>query len=180
MSGNRGPEKPYVSPSKTGESRRLTDIGGKSGHHAVIIGQARGAGYLGDMQGFALPFALVVIAAMVSALRILLGPEFPLPLTLIGGIAALLSVTFGVFLSFVKARESESVNYIDTAKLKRVSIYLHVVETLFLVIWLNWLTSTMSVSGAVTGLTILTLVISALTLRIWRGRITRRRQLWER
>ena len=41
-------------------------IGGRSGHHAVIIGQVRGAGYLGDMQGFALPLALLMIAAIAK------------------------------------------------------------------------------------------------------------------
>ena len=80
--------RPHIRTSAPNESRRLTDIGGKSGHHAVIVGQTRGAGYLGDMQGFALPFVLFMIVVFVSVMRIWIGGEFPTALIVIGGVSA--------------------------------------------------------------------------------------------
>ena len=159
------------------ESNRLTDIGGKSGHHAVIIGQTRGAGYLGDMQGFALPFALTVI---VSVFRIWLGPDFPFALSMIGGGSALLAIGFGVFLSVVTTRNAAAVDYIDQAKVKRASIYLHISELVLLIVWLNWLTAAITVSGAISAPLILAAATANMPFRIRRARLTRRWQLWER
>ena len=180
MTGGQQPRKPYVRPSNAGESKRLTDIGGRSGHHAVIIGNARGVGYLGDMQGFALPFALTVIAVIVSVFRIWLGPDFPFALSMIGGASALLAIGFGVFLSVVITRNAAVVDYIDQAKVKRASIYLHISELVLLIVWLNWLTAAIAVSGAISAPLILAAATANMLFRIRRARLTRRRQLWER
>ena len=180
MNDPRENQKPHIRSTPGNESRRLTDIGGKSGHHAVIVAQTRGAGYLGDMQGFALPFALFMIAVFVSVMRIWIGPEFPAALTIIGGISAFLALAFAIFLSYLIVRNAADIDYIDAAKVKRVSIYLHVAETLLLVVWLNWLTSVTDLSGAISGPIFLVLATSVISLRIARRNQTRRRHLWER
>ncbi len=170
--------RPHVRPTIANESRRLTDIGGKSGHHAVIVGQTRGAGYLGDMQGFALPFALLMITVFVSVMRIWIGAEFPIALVVIGGISALATLGFGIFLSYLFVRNAAEVDYIDTTKVKRVSVYLHIAEALLIIVWFNWLTTLIDLSGAISGPIFLMFAISVIALRVIRQ--TRRRHLWER
>ncbi len=172
--------RPHIRPTTANESRRLTDIGGKSGHHAVIVGQTRGAGYLGDMQGFALPFALFMIVVFVSVMRIWIGGEFPTALIIIGGVAAVGNLGFGIFLSYLFVRNAAGVDYIDAAKVKRVSTYLHVAEAMLVIVWFNWLTSIIELSGTITGPIFMTLFLAIAALRVIRRRQTRRRQLWER
>lgn len=174
------PSRPHIRQPAANESRRLTDIGGKSGHHAVIVGQTRGAGYLGDMQGFALPFALLMIAVFVSVMRIWIGAEFPIALVAIGAISALATLGFGIFLSYLIVRNAAEVDYIDATKVKRISTYLHTTESLLTIMWFNWLTTLIDLSGAITGPIFLMLAITVITLRVIRRRQTRRRHLWER
>ena len=174
------PSRPHIRQSAANESRRLTDIGGKSGHHAVIVGQTRGAGYLGDMQGFALPFALLMITVFVSVMRIWIGVEFPIALVVIGGISALATLGFGIFLSYLFFRNAAEVDYIDATKVKRVSVYLHIAEALLIMMWFNWLTTLIYLSGAITGPLFLVIAITVITLRVIRRRQTRRGHLWER
>ena len=171
---------PHIRTSAPNESRRLTDIGGKSGHHAVIVGQTRGAGYLGDMQGFALPFALFMIVAFVSVMRIWIGGEFPAALIIIGGVAALGALSFGIFLSYLFVRNASDVDYIDATKVKRVSTCLHIAEAMLVIVWFNWLTSIIELSGTISGPIFMTLALAVVALRVMRRRQTRRRQLWER
>ncbi len=172
--------RPHIRTSAPNESRRLTDIGGKSGHHAVIVGQTRGAGYLGDMQGFALPFALFMIVVFVSVMRIWIGGEFPTALIIIGGVSAVGNLGFGIFLSYLFVRNAAEVDYIDAAKVKRVSVYLHIAEALLVIVWFNWLTSLVPITGAISGPIFIALTIAAITFRVIRRRQTRRRHLWER
>lgn len=146
----------------------------------MIIGQTRGAGYLGDMQGFALPFALLMITVFVSVMRIWIGAEFPIALVIIGGISALATLGFGIFLSYLFVRNATEVDYIDAIKVKRISTYLHTAEALLIIVWFNWLTSLIPVTGAISGPIFITLAIAVITLRIIRRRQTRRRHLWER
>ena len=180
MSTDQEPQRSYVRPTTPNESRRLTDIGGKSGHHAVIISQTRGTGYLGDMQGFALPFALSMITVFVSVMRIWIGADFPNPLVIIGGISTFATLGFGIFLSYLIVRNAAAVNYINAAQVKRVSIYLHIVEFSLIIVWLNWITTLIHLSGAITGPIFLILAVSVIALRVIRRRQTRRRHLWER
>ena len=63
---------------------------------------------------------------------------------------------------------------------KRVSTYLHIAEALLLVLWLNWLTTLVEVSGAVSGPVFLVVAAIIVFLRVKRRRQTRMRQLWER
>ena len=93
------------------------------------------------MQGFALPFALFMIVVFVSVMRIWIGGEFPAALIVIGVVASLGALSFGVFLSYLFVRNAAGVDYIDAAKVKRVSTYLHVAEGLLVIVWFNWLTS---------------------------------------
>ena len=136
-------------------------------------------GYLGDMQGFALPFALTVIAVIVSVFRIWLGPDFPFALSMNPGGSALLAIGFGVFLSVVMTRNAAAVDYIEQAKVKRASIYLQISELVLLIVWLNWLTAAIAVSGAISAPLILAAATANMLFRR-RARLTRRRQLWER
>ncbi len=180
MPNGRQSQRSYVRPSKPNESRRLTDIGGKSGHHAVIVAQTRGRGYLGDMQGFALPFALMMTAVFVTVMRIFIGAPFPTALIIIGTIAAVGALGFGIFLSYLFVHNADEVDYIEAAKVKRVSIYLHIAEALLLAIWLNWLTTLVDLTGALSGPAFVIAATTVIVLRIIRRRLTRRRQLWER
>ena len=132
------------------------------------------------MQGFALPFALTMIAVFVSVFRIWMGPDFPVPLSVIGGVSAMLALAFGVFLSVVNIRNAAVVDYIEQAKVKRASIYLHISELVLLIVWLNWLTAAIAVSGAISAPLILAAATANMLFRIRRARLTRRRQLWER
>ena len=172
--------RPHIRTSAPNESRRLTDIGGKSGHHAVIIGQTRGAGYLGDMQGFALPFALFMIVVFVSVMRIWIDGEFPTALIVIGAVAAIGALSFGIFLSYLFVRNAADVDYIDATKVKRISTYLHIAEAMLIIVWFNWLTSLIPITGAISGPIFIILSLAVITLRVIRRRQTRRRQLWER
>ena len=180
LSTDQQPPRSYVRPTTPNESRRLTDIGGKSGHHAVIVGQTRGAGYLGDMQGFALPFALLMIAVFVSVMRIWIGADFPIALVVIGGISAFATLGFGIFLSYLFVRNAAEVDYIDANTVKRISTYLHIAEAMLVIVWFNWLTSLIPITGAISGPVFTALAIAVITLRVIRRRQTRRRHLWER
>ena len=146
----------------------------------MIVGQTRGAGYLGDMQGFALPFALLMITVFVSVMRIWIGADFPIPLVVIGAISALATLGFGIFLSYLFVRNAADVDYIDANKVKRTSTYLHIAESTLVIVWFNWLTSLIPITGAISGPIFITLAIAVITLRIIRRRQTRRRHLWER
>ena len=146
----------------------------------MIVGQTRGAGYLGDMQGFALPFTLLMIAVFVSVMRIWIGAEFPIALVVIGGISALATLGFGIFLSYLFVRNAAEVDYIDANKVKRISTYLHIAEALLILVWFNWITTLVDLSGAISGPLLLVLAITVITLRVIRRRQTRSRHLWER
>ena len=180
MNNSRENQRPHIRPTPGNESRRLTDIGGKSGHHAVIVAQTRGAGYLGDMQGFALPLIFVMIVLMVSVFRIFLPDPFPLPLAVIGLLAAISALASSVFLSYLGLRRARTVDYIDVPRLKRTSMFLHMVEAALIVVWLNWLIEIVAVTGGISGPIFLIALFMIIALRIRRGRLTRRRQLWER
>ena len=132
------------------------------------------------MQGFALPFALLMIAMFVSVMRIWIGVDFPMPLVIIGGISALATLGFGIFLSYLIVRNAAAVDYIDAAKVRQVSIYSHIIEFFLIVVWFNWITTAIAISGAISGPIFLALAVSAITLRIIRRNHTRRRHLWER
>lgn len=132
------------------------------------------------MQGFALPFVMVMIAVFVSVMRIWLGTDFPLPLTIAGAISACAALGFGIFLSSLIVRNARDADYIDAAKVKRVSTYLHIAEAMIFVVWLNWLTNLIPVTGAVSGPIFLLLIAAVIIFRAVRRRQTRRRQLWER
>ena len=160
--------------------RRLTDIREASGRHAVEVGQGTGGGYLTDMQGFALPLIFVMIVLMVSAFKLFLPDPFPSPLAVIGLLAALGTLGSGVFLSYLRLRSARTVDYIDVPRLKRTSMILHLVEAVLIVVWLNWLIETIAVTGSISGPIFLIALIMIIALRIRRGRLTRRRQLWER
>lgn len=82
----------------------------------MIVGQTRGRGYLGDMQGFALPFALVMTAVFVTVMRIFIGTPFPTALIIIGTIAAIGALGFGIFLSYLFVQNADEVDYVDAAK----------------------------------------------------------------
>ena len=146
----------------------------------MIVGQTRGAGYLGDMQGFALPFTLLMIAVFVSVMRIWIGAEFPIALVVIGGISALTTLGFGIFLSYLYVRNATEVDYIDATRVKRLSTYLHIAEALLIIVWFNWITTMVDLSGAISGPLFLVLAITVITLRVIRRHQTRRRHLWER
>lgn len=64
--------------------------------------------------------------------------------------------------------------------MKRVSIYLHIAEALLLAVWLNWLTSLVDLTGAISGPAFVVAATAVIALRIARRRMTRQRQLWER
>ena len=174
------PQRPYVRPDPGRQTRRVSDIRESSGRHAAEVSAASGGGYLSDMQVFALPFALVVVMGMVSAFRIWIGPDFPLPLFVIGAVCALSTLGFGIFVSFTISRKSESLDYVDAPKVNRVSTAIHVVEAMVIVVWLNWLATIIDLSGAISGPAFVSLIVADLVLRITRARLTRRRQLWER
>ena len=180
MSTDQKPHRPHVRPSTGQHPRRITDIRESSGRHAVEVGQVTGSGYLTDMQGFALPLIFVMIVLMVSGFRILLPEPFPMPLALIGIFAAVGALGSSAFLTYLGLQRARTVDYIDVQKLKRVSIYLHVAEFVLIVAWFNWLIEIIAVSGAVSGPLILSTLVAIIVLRIRRGRLTRRRQLWER
>ena len=146
----------------------------------MIVGQTRGPGYLGDMQGFALPFALLMIAMFVSVMRIWIGVDFPMPLVIIGGFSALATLGFGIFLSYLIVRNAAAVDYIDAAKVRQVSIYSHIIEFFLIVVWFNWIMTFIDLSGSISGPIFLVLAASLITLRVIRRRQTRRRHLWER
>ncbi len=180
MNSGQQNRRSYVPSSSPGESKRLTDIESKSGHHAVIIGQARGGGYLTDMQGFALPLVFFMIVLMVTAFRIFLPDPFPSPLAVIGLLAAIGALGSGVFLSYLGLRTAQTVDYVDVPRLKRTSMLIHIFEVVLIVAWLNWLIKIVAVGGSISGPVFLVTLIVIIALRIRRGRLTRRRQLWER
>ena len=132
------------------------------------------------MQGFALPFTLLMIAVFVSVMRIWIGAEFPIALVVIGGISALATLGFGIFLSYLFVRNAAEVDYIDAKKVKRISTYLHIAEALLIIVWFNWLTTLVDLSGAISGPLFLVLALTVITLRVPRRHQTRRRHLWER
>lgn len=132
------------------------------------------------MQGFALPLIFVMIVLLVTAFKILLPDPFPFPLAVIGLFSGLGAIGTTIFLSFLGVRRAQSVDYIDVSKLKRCSIYLHISEFVLTVAWLNWLIDIVPGSGSITGPIAFLAIIAILVLRIRRGRLTRRRQLWER
>ena len=178
MNSNR--QRPHIRPPRAQHQRRVTDIRETSGRHAAEVSQTTGGGYLTDMQGFALPLIFVMVVLMVTAFKILLPEPFPFPLALIGLISAFGALGNGIFLSHLSIRRAQSVDYIDVPKLKRTSIYLHLAELVLIVVWLNWLIDIVAGIGSITGVIAMLTVISILVLRIRRGRLTRRRQLWER
>ena len=180
MNTDQNPQKPYVRPSTSQHSRRLTDIRESSGRHAVEVAQTTGGGYLTDMQGFALPLIFVMIVLMVTAFKFLLPDPFPPPLAVIGFIAAIGTLGTGVFLSYHGLRRAQAVDYINIPSLKRTSMALHIVETLLILVWLNWLIEIIAIPNAVSAPILLIPLITIIALRVRRGRLTRRRQLWER
>ena len=131
------------------------------------------------MQGFALPLIFVMIVLMVTVFKIFLPDPFPPPLAVIGLLAALGALGSGVFLSYLGLRNAQTVDYIDVPKLKRTSMFLHIVEAVLIVVWLNWLTETIAVPGSISGTMFFASLILVIALRIRRGRLTRRKQLWE-
>ena len=167
-------------PSTGQHPRRLTDIREASGRHAVEVGETTGGGYLTDIQGFALPLIFMTIVLMVTAFRIFLPDPFPFALAVIGLVAAIGALGSGVFLSYLALSRARTVDYIDVPKLKRTSVFLHIVEAVLIVAWLNWLIEIIAVTGAISGPIFLIALIMIIALRIRRGRLTRRRQLWER
>ena len=179
MNGNRQ-HRPHVKPTTQTNPRRLTDIREASGRHAVEVGQVTGGGYLTDMQGFALPLIFVMIVLMVTAFKIFLPDPFPPPLAVIGLLAALGALGSGVFLSYLGIRNAQTVDYIDVPRLKRTSMFLHIVEAVLIVVWLNWLIEIVAMTGSISGSMFFASLILVIALRIRRGRLTRRKQLWER
>jgi len=180
LSAEQQPQKPHVRLSTGQHPRRLTDIREASGRHAVEVGQVTGGGYLTDMQGFALPLIFVMIVLMVTAFKFLLPDPFPAPLAVIGLLAAIGALGSGVFLSYLGLRSAQTVDYIDVPRLKRTSMLLHIVEAVLIVVWLNWLIDTIAVTGSISGPIFLIALIMIIAFRIRRGRLTRRKQLWER
>lgn len=180
MNSNRQPQRPHVRPPRAQHQRRVTDIRESSGRHAAEVSQTTGGGYLTDMQGFALPLIFVMIVLMVTAFKFLLPEPFPFPLALIGLISAFGALGSGIFLTYLSVRRAQSVDYIDAPKLRRTSIYLHFAEAVLIIVWLNWLVEIVTGIGSITGPIALLTAISIIALRIRRGRLTRRRQLWER
>ena len=179
MNGNRQ-QRPHVKPTTQTYPRRVTTIREASGRHAAEVSQTTGGGYLTDMQGFALPLIFVMIVLMVTVFKIFLPDPFPTPLAVIGLLAAIGALGSGVFLSYLGLRSAQTVDYIDVSRLKRTSMFLHIVEAVLIVVWLNWLIETIAVTGAISGPIFLIALIMIIALRIRRGRLTRRRQLWER
>ena len=175
MSSNR----PHIKPTRSSEPRRLTDISEASGRHAVEVGETTGGGYLTDMQGFALPLVFVMIALMVTAFKFLVPDPFPFARAMIGLIGSIGALGSGVFLSYLGLRNAQTVDYIDVPKLQRTSMFLHIVEAVLIVVWLNWLIEIVAVTGSISGPILLIALIMIIALRIRRGRLTRRRQLWE-
>lgn len=180
MNSNRQPQRPHVRPPQAQHQRRVTDIRETSGRHAAEVSQTAGGGYLTDMQGFALPLIFVMIVLMVTAFKILLSEPFPPPLAIFGLIGAIGALGSGVFLSYLGLRRAQTVDYIDVMKLKRTSVAMHIVELVLIVVWLNWLTNAITLTGAISAPVFLATLVLALALRIRRGRLTRRRHLWER
>ena len=132
------------------------------------------------MQGFALPLIFVMIVLMVTVFKIFLPDPFPPPLAVIGLLAAIGALGSGVFLSYLGLRNAQTVDYIDVPTLKRTSISLHIVEAVLIVVWLNWLIEIIAVTGSISGTMFFASLILVIALRIRRGRLTRRKQLWER
>ena len=132
------------------------------------------------MLGFALPFVFVVVAGAVTVFRIFLGLPFPPPLAIIGALSAVGALAFGVFFSYLRLRSVANLDYVDPTQFKNVSIYLHVFETIFIVLWLNWITGMITVPGMIAGPIFLVALIAIVTLRVRRARMIRRRQLWEK
>ena len=132
------------------------------------------------MQGFALPLIFVMIALMVTAFKIFLPDPFPIPLAVIGLLATIGALGSGVFLSYLGLRSARTVDYINVPRLKRTSMFIHIIETVLIVVWLNWLIEIIAVTGAISAPIFLIALIMIIALRIRRGRLTRRRQLWER
>ena len=180
MNSNRQPQRPHVRPPRAQHQRRVTDIRESSGRHAAEVSQTTGGGYLTDMQGFALPLIFVMIVLMVTAFKILLPEPFPFPLAIIGLIGAIGALGSGIFLTYLSLRRAQSVDYIDAPKLKRTSIYLHFAEAVLIIVWLNWLIEIVAGIGSITGVIAMLAIVAILVLRVRRGRLTRRRQLWER
>lgn len=101
-------------------------------------------------------------------------------LAVLGGLSAFIALTFGIFLRYLIIRNAATLDYIDAAKVKRVSVYLHIAEAILLVVWLNWLMNVIGEHGSVSGSMFLAAAASIVALRIIRRRQTRRRQLWEK
>ena len=139
-----------------------------------------GGGYLTDMQGFALPLIFVMVVLMVTVFKFLLPEPFPYTLAIIGFVGALGALGSGVFLSYLGLRRAQAVDYIDVEKLKRTSILLHIVEAVLIVVWLNWLVTIVTLNGAISGPVFIATLTLVIALRVRRGRLTRRKQLWER
>ena len=99
---------------------------------------------------------------------------------MIGLLAAIGALGSGVFLSYLGLRSAQTVDYIDAPRLKRTSMFIHIVEAVLIVVWLNWLIEIIAVTGAISGPVFLIALVMIIALRIRRGRLTRRRQLWER
>ncbi len=180
MSNRPDNQRPYVTPTPANEERRITDIRERSGTHTEHLLDSRGRGYLTDMQGNVGPLMLFSVAMLVTVYRIVMGTPFPVALAIIGFVSASGAFALSIVKSVLQYRTAALLDYVDEAKFRRMSIWMHTIEAFFIIAWLNWLTDLLPLSSAISGSITFAAIAIAVAVRVWRARLSRRRQLWER